>query len=152
MRSINAYLQQPMERIQKYKAILKVTDLTRNVLEILCSERNASLCLCKSLKCLPQHLQELIRNKAKNGQNCCLLEEAYAMVSALPQRSENTHHVSMIENYPATLEVLGEPIRQVGGLSRVFQHPWVEAWLWLFICVHFVFSGTLSSVGRGSRY
>lgn len=59
------------------------------------------------------HLQELIRNKARNGQNCCLLEEAYAMVSALPQRSDNTHHVSMIENYPATLEVLGEPIRQV---------------------------------------
>ncbi|XP_026168652.1 obscurin isoform X2 [Mastacembelus armatus] len=78
VRSINAYLQQPLERIQKYKAFLK----------------------------------ELIRNKAKNGQNCCLLEEAYAMVSALPQRSDNTHHVSMIENYPATLEVLGEPIRQ----------------------------------------
>lgn len=35
------------------------------------------------------------------------------MVSALPQRSDNSHHVSMIENYPATLEVLGEPIRQV---------------------------------------
>ncbi|XP_037313225.2 obscurin isoform X2 [Pungitius pungitius] len=78
VRSINASLQQPLERIQKYKAALK----------------------------------ELIRNKAKNGQNCCLLEEAYAMVSALPQRSENTHHVSMIENYPATLDVLGEPMRQ----------------------------------------
>ncbi|KAM9349716.1 obscurin [Symphorus nematophorus] len=78
VRSINAGLQQPLERIQKYKAILK----------------------------------ELIRNKARNGQNCCLLEEAYAMVSSLPQRSENTHHVTMIENYPATLEVLGEPIRQ----------------------------------------
>ncbi|XP_035861181.1 obscurin isoform X9 [Sander lucioperca] len=78
VRSINASLQQPLERIQKYKAVLK----------------------------------ELIRNKAKNGQNCCLLEEAYAMVSALPQRSENTHHISMIENYPATLEVLGEPMRQ----------------------------------------
>ncbi|XP_069013665.1 obscurin isoform X6 [Embiotoca jacksoni] len=78
VRSISTHLQQPLERIQKYKAILK----------------------------------ELIRNKARNGQNCCLLEEAYAMVSALPQRSENTHHVSMIENYPATLEVLGEPIRQ----------------------------------------
>ncbi|XP_078120450.1 LOW QUALITY PROTEIN: obscurin [Sander vitreus] len=78
VRSINASLQQPLERIQQYKAILK----------------------------------ELIRNKAKNGQNCCLLEEAYAMVSALPQRSENTHHISMIENYPATLEVLGEPMRQ----------------------------------------
>uniref|UniRef100_UPI0009B3A57F obscurin-like n=1 Tax=Monopterus albus TaxID=43700 RepID=UPI0009B3A57F len=78
VRSISAYLQQPLERIQKYKAFLK----------------------------------ELIRNKARNGQNCCLLEEAYAMVSVLPQHSENTHHVSMIENYPATLEVLGEPIRQ----------------------------------------
>ncbi|XP_014826380.1 PREDICTED: obscurin isoform X18 [Poecilia mexicana] len=78
VRSINAYLHQPLERIQKYKAFLK----------------------------------DLIRNKARNGQNCCLLEEAYAMVSALPQRSENTHHVSLIENYPATLEVLGEPIRQ----------------------------------------
>ncbi|XP_078029538.1 obscurin [Epinephelus lanceolatus] len=78
IRSINASLQQPLDRIQKYKAVLK----------------------------------ELIRNKARNGQNCCLLEEAYAMVSALPQRSENSHHVSMIENYPATLEVLGEPIRQ----------------------------------------
>ncbi|CAK6957615.1 obscurin [Scomber scombrus] len=78
VRSINTYVQQPLDRIQKYKAFLK----------------------------------ELIRNKARNGQNCCLLEEAYAMVSALPQRSENTHHVSMIENYPATLEVLGEPLRQ----------------------------------------
>ncbi|XP_077471288.1 obscurin [Stigmatopora argus] len=76
--SLNAYLQQPLDRIQKYKAFIK----------------------------------ELIRNKARNGQNCCLLEEAYAMVSALPQRSENTHHVSLIENYPATLEVLGEPLRQ----------------------------------------
>ncbi|XP_076000940.1 obscurin isoform X2 [Genypterus blacodes] len=78
VRSINGYLQQPLDRIQKYKILLK----------------------------------ELIRNKARNGQNCCLLEEAYAMVSSLPQRSENSHHVSMIENYPATLEVLGEPIRQ----------------------------------------
>ncbi|XP_061588373.1 obscurin isoform X3 [Cololabis saira] len=78
VRSINAHLKQPVERIQKYKAVLK----------------------------------ELIRNKARNGQNCCLLEEAYAMVSGLPQRSDNTHHVSMIENYPATLENLGEPIRQ----------------------------------------
>uniref|UniRef100_W5KAC1 Obscurin, cytoskeletal calmodulin and titin-interacting RhoGEF n=1 Tax=Astyanax mexicanus TaxID=7994 RepID=W5KAC1_ASTMX len=57
-------------------------------------------------------LKELIRNKARNGQNCCLLEEAYTMVSSLPTRSENTHHVSLIENYPANLEALGEPIRQ----------------------------------------
>ena len=52
----------------------------------------------------------MLRNKARNGQNCCLLEEAYSTVSSLPQRSENTHHVAMIENYPATLGVLGEPI------------------------------------------
>ncbi|XP_051543318.1 obscurin-like [Myxocyprinus asiaticus] len=76
--SINAYLQRPLERIQKYRALLK----------------------------------DMIRNKAKNGQNCCLLEQAYAMVSSLSQRSENTHHVSLIENYPANLEALGEPIRQ----------------------------------------
>ncbi|XP_051738388.1 obscurin-like isoform X11 [Ctenopharyngodon idella] len=76
--SINAYLQKPPERIQKYRVLLK----------------------------------ELIRNKARNGQNCCLLEQAYAMVSSLSQRSENTHHVSLIENYPANLEALGEPIRQ----------------------------------------
>ncbi|XP_036374685.1 obscurin isoform X3 [Megalops cyprinoides] len=76
--SIHAYIQKPLERIQKYKALLK----------------------------------ELIRNKARNGQNCCLLEEAYSIVSSLPQRSENTHHVSLIENYPATLISLGEPIRQ----------------------------------------
>lgn len=77
--------------------------------------------MSKVLKSPLQHLQELIRNKARNGQNCCLLEEAYAMVSALPQRSENTHHVSMIENYPATLEVLGEPIRQVGAFTAAFR-------------------------------
>ena len=55
----------------------------------------------------------MLRNKARSGQNCCLLEEAYSTVSSLPQRSENTHHVAMIHNYPATLGVLGEPIRQV---------------------------------------
>ncbi|KAJ8337400.1 hypothetical protein SKAU_G00386200 [Synaphobranchus kaupii] len=76
--SANAYLQKPLERIQRYKALFK----------------------------------ELIRNKARNGQNCCLLEEAYSIISSLPQRSDNTHHVSLIENYPATLEALGEPIRQ----------------------------------------
>lgn len=35
------------------------------------------------------------------------------MVSALPQRAENQLHVSLMENYPGTLEALGEPIRQV---------------------------------------
>ncbi|XP_044942911.1 obscurin isoform X13 [Mustela putorius furo] len=57
-------------------------------------------------------LKELIRNKARNGQNCALLEQAYAVVSALPQRAENQLHVSLMENYPGTLEALGEPIRQ----------------------------------------
>ncbi|KAI7792382.1 putative obscurin-like [Triplophysa rosa] len=76
--SIDAYLQRPLERIQKYRALLK----------------------------------DMIRNKARNGQNCSLLEQAYAMVSSLSQRSDNTHHVSLIENYPANLEALGEPIRQ----------------------------------------
>ncbi|XP_044772968.1 obscurin [Neomonachus schauinslandi] len=57
-------------------------------------------------------LKELICNKARNGQNCALLEQAYALVSALPQRAENQLHVSLMENYPGTLEALGEPIRQ----------------------------------------
>lgn len=35
------------------------------------------------------------------------------VVSALPQRAENQLHVSLMENYPGTLEALGEPIRQV---------------------------------------
>ncbi|XP_077887465.1 obscurin-like [Ictidomys tridecemlineatus] len=76
------YLEQPVERVQKYQALLK----------------------------------ELIHNKARNQQNCALLEQAYAVVSALPQRAENKLHVSLMENYPGTLEALGEPIRQVGGL------------------------------------
>lgn len=68
------------------------------------------------------------------------------MVSALPQRSENSHHVSMIENYPATLEVLGEPIRQVRIHFPVIKNTGL----------HFknkttsLKSGTLPSVGRGS--
>ncbi|KFQ35823.1 Obscurin, partial [Mesitornis unicolor] len=57
-------------------------------------------------------IKELIRNKARNSQNCTLLEQAYAIVSALTRRAENDLHVSLIENYPGTLESLGEPIRQ----------------------------------------
>uniref|UniRef100_A0A674IQU3 Obscurin, cytoskeletal calmodulin and titin-interacting RhoGEF n=1 Tax=Terrapene triunguis TaxID=2587831 RepID=A0A674IQU3_9SAUR len=57
-------------------------------------------------------IKELIRNKARNSQNCALLEQAYAIVSALTQRAENNLHISLIENYPGTLEILGEPIRQ----------------------------------------
>ncbi|KAE8595462.1 hypothetical protein XENTR_v10015758 [Xenopus tropicalis] len=57
-------------------------------------------------------IKELIRNKARNGKNCALLEQAYAIVSALTRRAENFLHVSLIENYPGTLEALGEPIRQ----------------------------------------
>ncbi|XP_078213262.1 obscurin isoform X45 [Callithrix jacchus] len=72
------YLEQPVERVQRYQALLK----------------------------------ELIRNKARNRQNCALLEQAYAVVSALPQRAEDKLHVSLMENYPGTLEALGEPVRQ----------------------------------------
>nr|XP_020671401.1 obscurin-like [Pogona vitticeps] len=57
-------------------------------------------------------IKELIRNKARNSQNCSLLEQAYAIVSALNRRAENNLHVSLIEDYPGTLEILGEPIRQ----------------------------------------
>lgn len=35
------------------------------------------------------------------------------MVSCLPWRSDNLHQVSLIENYPAPLTALGEPVRQV---------------------------------------
>ncbi|TRY95209.1 hypothetical protein DNTS_010020, partial [Danionella cerebrum] len=58
-------------------------------------------------------LKELIRNKAKSGQNCCLLEDAFAMVSSLTWRAENLHNLSLIESYPAPLKGLGEPIRQL---------------------------------------
>ncbi|XP_037104683.1 obscurin isoform X1 [Syngnathus acus] len=57
-------------------------------------------------------LKELIKNKAKSGQSCCLLEDAYSLVSCLPWRSDNLHQVSLIENYPAPLTALGEPVRQ----------------------------------------
>uniref|UniRef100_A0A670YPT2 Obscurin, cytoskeletal calmodulin and titin-interacting RhoGEF n=1 Tax=Pseudonaja textilis TaxID=8673 RepID=A0A670YPT2_PSETE len=57
-------------------------------------------------------IKDMIRNKARNSQNCALLEQAYAIVSALNRRAENNLHISLIENYPGTLEILGEPIRQ----------------------------------------
>lgn len=60
--------------------------------------------------------QDMIRNKARNGKNCALLEQAYAIVSALTRRAENFLFVSLIENYPGTLEALGEPIRQVSAI------------------------------------
>ncbi|XP_035989347.1 obscurin [Fundulus heteroclitus] len=72
------FLQQPVERIQTYQALLK----------------------------------ELIKNKAKSGQSCYLLEDAFSVVSCLPWRSDNLHRVSLIENYPAPLTALGEPVRQ----------------------------------------
>ncbi|XP_020557934.1 obscurin isoform X4 [Oryzias latipes] len=57
-------------------------------------------------------LKELIKNKAKSGQSCYLLEDAFSLVSCLPWRSNNLHQVSLIENYPAPLTALGEPVRQ----------------------------------------
>lgn len=35
------------------------------------------------------------------------------MVSSLPWRADSLHQVSLIENYPAPLTALGEPVRQV---------------------------------------
>lgn len=78
----------------------------------------------------PLSPQELIRNKARNRQNCALLEQAYAVVSALPQRAENQLHVSLMENYPGTLEALGEPIRQVWGAPCRVGHGAVVAASW----------------------
>ncbi|XP_077573138.1 obscurin [Stigmatopora nigra] len=57
-------------------------------------------------------MKELIKNKAKSGQNCCLLEDAFSLVACLPWRSDNLHQVTLIENYPAPLPALGEPLRQ----------------------------------------
>ncbi|XP_028977573.2 obscurin [Esox lucius] len=57
-------------------------------------------------------LKELIKNKARCGKNCFLLEDAFSMVSCLPWRSNNLQQVSLIENYPAPLTALGEPVRQ----------------------------------------
>ncbi|XP_062308204.1 obscurin [Osmerus eperlanus] len=57
-------------------------------------------------------LKELIKNKAKTGKSCGLLEDAFSMVSCLPWRSDNVHQVSLIESYPAPLSALGEPLRQ----------------------------------------
>ncbi|XP_027884373.1 obscurin isoform X9 [Xiphophorus couchianus] len=79
------FLQQPVERIQTYQALLK----------------------------------ELIKNKAKSGQSCYLLEDAFSVVSCLPWRSDNLHRVSLIENYPAPLTALGEPVRQ--GVFTVWE-------------------------------
>ncbi|KAM9358122.1 obscurin isoform 2-T2 [Symphorus nematophorus] len=64
-------------------------------------------------------LKELIKNKAKSGQSCCLLEDAFSMVSCLSWRSDNLHQVSLIENYPAPLTALGEPVRQ--GVFTVWE-------------------------------
>ncbi|XP_029939546.1 obscurin [Salarias fasciatus] len=64
-------------------------------------------------------LKELIKNKAKSGQSCYLLEDAFSVVSCLPWRSENLHQVSLIENYPAPLTALGEPVRQ--GVFTVWE-------------------------------
>lgn len=66
------------------------------------------------------HSQELIKNKAKSGQSCCLLEDTFSMVSSLPWRSENLHQASLIENYPAPLTALGEPVRQVNTQAVPF--------------------------------
>ncbi|CAG08043.1 unnamed protein product, partial [Tetraodon nigroviridis] len=79
------FIQQPVERIQTYQALLK----------------------------------ELIKNKAKSGQSCCLLENSFSLVSSLPWRSDNLHQVSLIENYPAPLTALGEPVRQ--GIFTVWE-------------------------------
>ncbi|CAK6958063.1 LOW QUALITY PROTEIN: obscurin [Scomber scombrus] len=64
-------------------------------------------------------LKEFIKNKAKSGQSCFLLEDAFSLVSCLPWRSDNMHQVSLIENYPAPLVALGEPVRQ--GVFTVWE-------------------------------
>uniref|UniRef100_A0A3B3XBW6 Uncharacterized protein n=1 Tax=Poecilia mexicana TaxID=48701 RepID=A0A3B3XBW6_9TELE len=74
---------------------------------------------CVSDKAVQQYFKELIKNKAKSGQSCYLLEDAFSVVSCLPWRSDNLHRVSLIENYPAPLTALGEPVRQ--GVFTVWE-------------------------------
>lgn len=57
------------------------------------------------------------------------------MVSCLPWRSDNLHQVSLIENYPAPLTALGEPVRQV-TMNSILNQPvmeldttWTSYWL-----------------------
>uniref|UniRef100_A0A3B4AEV8 Uncharacterized protein n=1 Tax=Periophthalmus magnuspinnatus TaxID=409849 RepID=A0A3B4AEV8_9GOBI len=71
-------------------------------------------------------LKELIKNKAKSGQSCCMLEDAFSSVSCLPWRSNNLHQVSLIENYPAPLTALGEPLRQ-GAITVWEETPEVKS-------------------------
>ncbi|KAF3834765.1 hypothetical protein F7725_027323 [Dissostichus mawsoni] len=66
-------------------------------------------------------LKEFIKNKARSGQSCCLLEDSFSLVSSLPWRSDNLQQVSLIQNYPAPLIALGEPVRQVKVASRGHQ-------------------------------
>ncbi|XP_055077076.1 obscurin [Periophthalmus magnuspinnatus] len=71
-------------------------------------------------------LKEMIKNKAKSGQSCCMLEDAFSSVSCLPWRSNNLHQVSLIENYPAPLTALGEPLRQ-GAITVWEETPEVKS-------------------------
>lgn len=110
------FLEQPVQRVQQYQALLKVSSCPSPT----------PLCPGPAWWVHPDQasLQELIRNKARNRQNCALLEQAYAVVSALPQRAENQLHVSLMENYPGTLEALGEPIRQVCAMQSGWGAEW----------------------------
>ena len=85
--------------------------------------------------------QELIRNKARNGQNCALLEQAYAVVSALPQRAENQLHVSLMENYPGTLEALVRHLldARTSGADMTFTAA--------FLATHRAFTSTPALLG-----
>ncbi|XP_041913572.1 obscurin isoform X1 [Alosa sapidissima] len=92
---------------QKYQE----TELARRHTEVL----SVSTYLQRPLERIEMYkslLKELIRNKAKFKRSCCLLEDAFSVVSSLPWRAENMEQVAMIENYPAPLSGLGEPIRQ----------------------------------------
>lgn len=115
------FLQQPVERIQTYQTLLKVSSQLpsfKTVYETLIIVTFLKFFLPSSHECIFElcvyfHSQELIKNKAKSGQSCCLLEDTFSMVSCLPWRSDNLHQASLIENYPAPLTALGEPVRQV---------------------------------------
>ncbi|XP_061411261.1 obscurin-like [Lethenteron reissneri] len=57
-------------------------------------------------------LRELIRRRADRGGDCAQLQEAYALVAAVPRRAEDQMHLSMMEGAPSDLPDLGPLVRQ----------------------------------------
>uniref|UniRef100_S4RFB8 DH domain-containing protein n=1 Tax=Petromyzon marinus TaxID=7757 RepID=S4RFB8_PETMA len=64
------------------------------------------------LRAYQSSLRELIRRRADRGGDCAQLQEAYALVAAVPRRAEDQVHLSMMEGAPSDLPDLGALVRQ----------------------------------------